>query len=256
MKQLTSLVIILCIGLYTTAQQDGKASSSLLKTTRIDTINKNGKILYQPVNALKFDILKTVIGDITIAYERKVGIKSSIEIELGPTVSNYGLNAMTTNSFSDNMNDSYDSYSYINREGDFGFLASFAFRSYLLNGYPALNGLYVGPKVKFKNYNDIGRLKDPFEAAPEDMMKNQLNQLFIIFDVGMTHWFSPSFGIEYYATFGLTMNFMNYSKFKFDYDPDLDTNNSMQYNTYTVNRTSRRYFNPTFGIGFKASFGM
>jgi len=210
--------------------------------------NKSERKFYQPQDAIKYDVLKVLAGDLTLAYERQVGEKSSIEFEIGPTISRFALNRMNYLGRVAQIPD-YNPNDASSRQSDFGILASVAYRIYLLNNYPAMNGLYVAPKLKFKNYNDMGNFGDHVGVSTDDF-RNTLNQFFVVFDFGMVHWFSPHFGLEYYTTFGLTMNFFRYHTYQSSYDEATD----VWTNTYSVK--NRRFFNPTLALGLKLNFGL
>lgn len=210
--------------------------------------SKNKRPFYPVQNAVKFDVVKMLAGDLTFAYERKIGKMSTIEIEAGPTISLFGLNKMQ---FIRNISNLQDYDFGLQRESGFGGLFSIAYKVYLLNNYPAMHGLYIAPKFKFKNYNASTLLVNTYTNERVTDKKNTMNQFFLIFDVGMTHWFSPKFGIEYYATFGLATNLFKYNSYTYTYGDGVTT----PMWDYQVKVNHKRFFNPAAGLGFKVNFG-
>ncbi|MBN9293026.1 MAG: hypothetical protein J0G96_03500 [Flavobacteriia bacterium] len=222
-------------------------SVSFSQKHRADTAGKAPKVFYAPKNAVKFDIVKLLVGDMAFAYERAVSFNSSIEVELGPTISRYGLNRMNFLGLVANI-PNYDYDGSYRREGTIGGMFSIAYKHYLLKNRPAMNGLFIAPRFKFRNYNDVGNFSSYSPSLTQDY-KNSLNQFMLVFNLGMNHWFSNSFGIEYYVTFGLTMN-----NFKYHYYTEYYTDTDGLWH-YDVVKTQKNFFNPTIGTGFKLNFG-
>jgi putative salt-induced outer membrane protein YdiY len=145
----------------------------------------------QHTNVYKFDAMRLIIGDIALSYERVIGQKTSLELELGPTLSNLGMNRFTLqddNSINGSKNTSM---------GGFG---SLAIRFYPLDGRPALNQFYISPKFKYRQYNEIF---SPSAASALDDRKGFSKQNIFSFNFGMQQWVAKQFALDYYVGIGI-----------------------------------------------------
>lgn len=190
-------------------------------------------------NAIKFDPVRMIIGDISFSYERVVGQKASLELEIGPTISNTGLNRLNFNFIDD---DDINGFS-VGNESALGILGSLAFRYYVLNGRPAMNQLYISPKYKFRQYNEMNNAS----GYNLESIKGGIQQHIFTFNIGMQFWVSKSFSLDCYVGFGLTSNHRtryavveNYTGSEYVYDWYKYTKNSV---------------NPTISTGLKLGLG-
>lgn len=247
MKRIILSILVLTATIVTAQNNSGFKSE--VRTVNSDPINEDGSTenRYNVVkNAIKFDVVKLVTGDISFAYERAIGFNNGIEVELGPTISHYGLNRMNFIGIFGNI-DGYELENSIDNRSQVGFMGSVAFKKYLLKNRPAMNGLYIAPRFKFKNYNDLGKYYDNNGFYKE--YKNSLNQAMFLVNLGMNHWFGNNFGIEYYITVGFAVN-----NFKFHGRQEIYDQNTGYYSTYYAPMT-RMLFNPSIGTGFKLNLG-
>lgn len=242
MKKILLVIFTFAVGFTSFAQE---VEENLIRT-------KSGKTLYTFNNAFKVDVAQILVGDIIFAYERAFNFNNAFEIEMGPTISNLGLNSMRligNNRFL--ANSTQPSYVQPDYQQNIGFLMSVAYKKYLLNDYLAFNGLYIAPRLKFRNYNGKANYFD-FNIQQNKEYKDILNQLILTFDVGMTHAFKAGFGIEYYASFGLTTNMFKFTSIEAVYENEDEGNYTIVgYNDGVYNKS---FFTFHFGIGLKLSF--
>jgi len=139
----------------------------------------------------KFDVVQMVTGQILFGYEHRLGAKSSFEVELGPTISNVGLNVGHLGG-------------YDNGDSRMGVSTSIAFRYYPSDDTPALNKFYVGPKFEFKNFNYLYQSTDPNTGAPVgDQFRGYENTYRFMFNMGKQYWISNTFSLDLYAGLGI-----------------------------------------------------
>lgn len=228
------------------------AGATFSQNRELDTVRVGRELFYKPKNAFKLEVLKILNGDIIFAYERPIGYSSSIEFEIGPTVSYIGFNRMQFLGMVKNF-PRYDmNFAKQHGNGAGGFLFSFAYKKYVLENQPALNGLFIAPRLKFRNYNSYidfsgFNSSDYVNKLPDKLMnvKNHLYQGLLTFDFGMNHTFKNHFGLEYYFSFGLTANSFKYRYFNEFYNGEED-----QY-YYQLGRMKRTFFNTNFSFGLK-----
>ncbi len=194
-------------------------------------------------NVYKFDMATMITGQYKFGYERRVTDKSSVEIELGATLSEIGF-------FGDH-NMIYDNYgSGSNTISKFGVVTSLAWRYYPLDEVPALNRFYVSPKISFRNYNVGYELNDIYNTgAPADEQKGFRNMTRFMMMMGKQYWLSSTFCLDVYLGLGLgntsVRSFSVYSQY--DYNT----------NTYTTVKKEYNYNNNSvvFECGLKLGIG-
>lgn len=140
----------------------------------------------------KFDVVQMVTGQIMFGYEHRLGQKSSFEFELGPTISNVGLNFGHLGG-------------YDNGDSRMGVATSIAFRYYPSDDVPALNRFYVGPKIEFKNFNYLYQAYDSNGSGTPvgDQFRGYENTFRFMFNMGKQYWLSNSFCLDVYAGLGI-----------------------------------------------------
>lgn len=213
----------------------------------LDTVRVGRELLYMPQDAIKIETLKILSGDIILAYEHVFNYNNAIEIEIGPTVSMIGFNRLRflgtlkkIPNYSDNMN--------VSREQGTGFLLSLGYKKYLLDNYPGLNGVFIEPRIKFRNYTNKSNFA-PFNPMYDKDYKNKLYQGLFTIDTGMDHYFKSGFGVEYYMSLGLAVNRFNYNYYNEVYDDATGTWSS------GVMQNSKSFTNITFSLGLKLFIG-
>jgi len=140
----------------------------------------------------KFDVAQMVTGQILFAYEHRIGQKSSFEFELGPNLSNVGLNFGHFGQ-------------YNNGESRMGVSTSIGFRYYPSDDVPALNKFYVGPKFEFKNYNYLYQAMNSNGSGTPvgEQFRGYENTYRFMFNMGKQYWLSSSFCLDIYAGLGI-----------------------------------------------------
>jgi hypothetical protein len=145
--------------------------------------------LVEHMNVFKFDPLRMAIGEINFAYERVLDDPMSLEVELGPTVSNLGRNR-----FFVDQNSQYEKNSAM------GIFTSVAFKFYPLDGRPALNQLYISPKFKYRRYNE---LIEGGATSTLSSIKGFSNEAIFTFNFGYQQWLANRFSFDYYFGIGI-----------------------------------------------------
>lgn len=179
-------------GLYLSAQDDRQiVIIERNQNTKKKTVNDNmPRRLVDHDQVFKFDPFRMVIGEVNFAYERVIGEQSSLEVELGPTVSNLGR-------FRFGVGNSGSQYR-INSE--MGVFVSGAYRFYPLDGRPALNQLYISPKFKYRRYNESMEGMSPSTLGA---IKGHSDESIFTFNFGYQQWLADRFSFDYYFGIGL-----------------------------------------------------
>jgi hypothetical protein len=145
--------------------------------------------LVEHMNVFKFDPLRMSIGEINFAYERVLDDPMSLEVELGPTVSNLGRNR-----FFVTQSSQYEKNSAM------GVFTSIAFKFYPLDGRPALNQLYISPKFKYRRYNE---LIEGGSTSTLESIRGFTNESIFTFNFGYQQWLADRFSFDYYFGIGI-----------------------------------------------------
>lgn len=176
-------------GLYASAQDDKIVIVDRYQPAKRPTQERMPRRMVDLNQVFKFDPIRMGIGEINFAYERVVGEQTSIEVELGPTVSNLGRNRFVSGN--------NPGGTILNKYSEMGVFGSFAFKFYPLDGRPALNQLYVAPKFKFRRYNET------IESPTLGAIGGHSNQAIFTFNFGYQQWLAQRFAFDYYVGFGL-----------------------------------------------------
>src|SRR5690606_19744250 len=138
--------------------------------------------------AIKFSPTQLVTGELHFAYEQRVMKQGSIELGIGPTVSEIGINSFF---FENNLG-----YGGVLAESSLGFFTSLQFRYYPIEGLAtAPRGLYIAPELKFRQYNTIYR--DEITNLGE--RKGAINQISFKFFTGYQFWIGGRFAIDLFT---------------------------------------------------------
>ncbi len=155
---------------------------------------KKERRIVDNMSVLKFSPLQMLAGEINFGYERKIDEMSSIEFELGPTLSNVGF-SVNNNHFG--YIDPF--YSYTTETSKPGFFASAGYRFYPLDNSKALNGFYVSPVLKYRLMN-FG-IVDYSENLKDT--KGSENHFYFTFNFGYQTWLSDNFSLDFFGGLGL-----------------------------------------------------
>lgn len=158
-------------------------------------------------NVYKFDIAQMAVGQYRFGYERRISEKSSIEFELGATLSNIGVNI------------GHIGNSSMYNNSKFGVVSTIAFRYYPLDEVPALNKFYVSPKLEFCNYNVGYEAADSYGNPIEGSERvGYTNRTRFLFTVGKQYWLSSTFSMDIYAGLGVGSVSETYYNVYVEYD--------------------------------------
>ncbi len=172
-------------------------------------------------DAFKFDPLRMFVGELNFAWEHSLGERTSMEIELGPTISH--LRLLGNNDFHIGGFNNTNSYSV----SQMGVLVSAGIRFYPLEDYKVFNRMYVSPKLHFRNYNIGYNSPD----IPNDA-RGVNNQFSFLFNIGTQRWYSDNFALDFYAGLGIgSVNSSSYlQSFLYDGNTGLYTSEWKKYN--------------------------
>lgn len=225
MKKLLGSIILSAISLVTWSQDEAE-----------DRLGKNF--------VLKFAPTQLVAGEFNFSYEQRIARIFSLELEVGPTISQFGLNFGNQRLWRGDI----WSFNPINSDADagIGFHASLAPRFYPLSGDNELKGLYLSPVLKYRQYNylvqDINGVLDDTKAS--------LSQLIFRFNMGFQFWPGDgNFSIDMYFGVGLGTFDIN-DKYVDNY---VDDQGNVQSSWVATSNTGVR-LNAATGIKF--GFGM
>lgn len=152
---------------------------------------KKGPRLNDNRAAFKFSPMQMIIGEFNIGVEFQTSKKTSLEIELGPTISEIGFARLDFMPPEDGDN--------VSENSNIGFFGSIGFRYYPLEVTEALNRMYVSPILKYRMYNfTLSENSDNLD----DIMASK-SQAKFLFNFGYQLWASKSFGFDFYLGTGV-----------------------------------------------------
>jgi hypothetical protein len=148
--------------------------------------------LNENTQIVKFAPINLLAGEINFGYERQLSQKSSLDFEIGPTLSN--LRTGFNNHFIDPFQPVTVAKSAL------GFLIGAGFRYYPLDETEALNRFYVSPVLKYKLMNS--RFED-VSGFVDGTRCGSFSRLNFYFNFGYQFWLSKSFSLDVFGGFGL-----------------------------------------------------
>ena len=153
--------------------------------------------------AVKITPTQMIMGELNLGIEFKVSPKTSIEIQLGPTISEVG--------FGGRIWENMDQTSSISRESSIGYFGALGFRYYPLEKTQAMTRLYIEPQLKYRVYNSS--LSE--ETGLWGEQTSSITQYKFIFNTGYQLWATKSFGFDFYLGAGLGYRTVT------DYSPEI-----------------------------------
>ena len=237
MKKIT-LLFFCFAGFYSQAQDERQVviidrNSPTYRSTTASTPRR----LVDHKHVFKFDPIRMAIGEVNFAYERRIDEQSTLEVELGPTVSNLGR--MRFDQGGMNV--------YFSRQSNMGVLASLAYRFYPLDGRPAFNQLYISPKFKYRRYNETLHAEDNMNTGMPSTLsdtKGFTNEAIFTFNFGYQQWLAQRFSFDYYIGFGLA----SYSSKSYTPDTGFDGNTGQWTEVWRPQTVNYARFVGTIGI--------
>jgi hypothetical protein len=184
--------------------------------------------------AIKFAPFQLIAGEFNFSYEQRVAKRISLDLELGPTISQFGLNfgnqkIWQGNSGLDLFN--FNSISY-NASSGVGFFAGIGPRIYPTSDEYSLKGFYFSPEVKYRLYNYS--LKD-YNGNLENT-KASLDQLIFRFNMGIQFWpKAANFVLDMYFGVGLSTFNIRGKNIEYSNIPDANGFNQTYWDSYRDN---------------------
>lgn len=233
--------------------------SSNLVFSQDDVISQNTKPVKAPIKEdqtyiIKFDptriILwegkisnhtRSVVSELGLGLEKKIGTHSSFEFELGATRYDYAFEPVGARDVPD---DDYYQTLHYNVASKLGFYSSLAYRYYPIK--QALRGVYVSPKFRYR------LLKD--EVTPKvsdivDSREESHKEFFYMINLGYETWLSDNYSLDFYIGVGMRSKISNFNHCYWSYNSK--TNSS----TLNWISSSTKEILPNINLGVKIGFG-
>lgn len=148
---------------------------------------------------IKFCPTQLVAGEFNFTYEQRLGRRLGLELEVGPTISQFGLNFGNQRLWRGEIWD----FNPINQDAQsaVGFHVSLAPKFYPMSDDNQLKGLYLSPMFKYRQYNynnkDINGVLDDTRSS--------LSQMIFRFNMGFQFWPGDgNFSIDMFFGVGLS----------------------------------------------------
>lgn len=151
---------------------------------------------------LKFCPTQLAAGEFNFSYEQRIARIISLELEVGPTISQFGLNFGNQRIWRGNDGLEIWDYNPIDEEanGAVGFHVSLAPKFYPVSEDNQLKGLYLSPVFKYRKYNYINE----DATGTLDDAKSNIDQMIFRFNMGFQFWPGDgNFSIDMYFGVGL-----------------------------------------------------
>ena len=185
--------------------------------------------------AIKYSPTQLIMGELHFAYEQRVLPQASIEVTLGPTISEIGLPVL----FFDNL-----TIGNTSRESGLGFFGSLSYRYYPISGLAtAPRGMYIAPEIKYRLYNTT--YVDPGYNIGDKSAKT--TQLMFKFHTGYQFWLGSKFSIDVFTAVGIGTTSRTSLSVGQTYDPVTGIIGDAQWVGYTRSRVA---FVGAFGFKF------
>lgn len=210
---------------------DSKVLKELKKEKKPQLIVDNSMVF-------KFDPTRMILGEIDFGFEKKIGTNTSLEIDLGPTISKLGGSSSHYNPYYYS-----NGSSYYNERSAIGVFSSVGCRFYPKDG--VFNGFYINPKFKYKLINS--QFVDESGVLP--VARGSKNQYSFMFNMGFQNWVTENFSLDLYAGFGMGYDVVTTVSQYSVYDPYTYTNTS------TWKKNTFENAKMVFNLGVKVGIG-
>lgn len=187
---------------------------------------------------IKYSPTQLVVGELHFAYEQRIAPQSSIEISLGPTISEIGIPPLLFRNLV---------IGTASRESALGFFGGLSYRYYPLSGYAtAPRALYVAPELKYRLYNTtyVDRIYNLGER------NGGTTQFMFKFNTGYQFWLGSRFSIDVYTAVGVGSTTLRSYSTGQSYDPVTGNTGNPEWISHSRSRVS---FLGSFG--FKLGIG-
>lgn len=188
--------------------------------------------------AVKFTPTQLVMGEINFGFEHRVAPHSSLEVSLGPTISEIGGARLLTTDFEDLDAPAGN----VETMSQMGYFASLGYRFYPLSYAKAPRGLYLSPEIKYRVYNVSYRdvmenLSDENGAVTETMFR---------FILGYHFWPGRRFSMDVYFGFGIG----NFDRSRYTILETYNPDTMMNEYAWEEDKLTEARMNATFGLKF------
>ena len=183
-------------------------------------------------SVFKYDPLRLLVGEVAFSYERKTGVNSSFEFELGPTISEVKP-----------FNSNHYGFGSSNVKSGIGGFASIGYRYYPVKG--TFSGIYISPKIKYKMMNSIYQ---DASGTIGDFLSTR-NQGSFMFNFGVQKWASSKLSFDFYTGVGIGFNNQVYPYQSTIYNYQTNTN------SYSWSAKTENYTSLFFNLGVKIGIG-
>jgi hypothetical protein len=150
-------------------------------------------IVTNNINIIKFSPLQLLVGEINLGYERVLNDMSSVDFEIGPTLSNIRMSVAGNHIYNPGFGPSTE------RTSGVGFFLGTGYRMYPLNGGLAPNRFYVSPVFKFRlmnyGFHDFSKILSDVRGSEKDFNFS--------FNFGWQFWLEEKFSLDMFAGIGL-----------------------------------------------------
>lgn len=192
--------------------------------------------------AIKFAPMQMLMGEVNFSYEQRVSKQSSIEVSLGPTISEIGIMGLV-------LEDRLATEVGVSKNSSLGFLVALGYRYYPISGMAtAPRGLYLGPELKYRTYNTnyIDNISEGFSVPRLDDSKGTASQFSFKFYTGYQFWLGSKFSLDVYTALGFGLTDINRQRVLTNFDP---STNQVQ-PEWQKYGTSKVTFMGSFGVKF------
>lgn len=150
--------------------------------------------------AVKFSPTQLAAGEFNFSYEQRLARLISMELEIGPTISQFGLNFGNQKLWQGDLGLWDFEPISSNASAAAGFHVSLAPRFYPSSDENQMKGLYLSPVFKFRQYN----YSNNGDSYMLDNARSSINQFIFRFNMGLQFWPGDgNFSIDMFFGLGL-----------------------------------------------------
>ena len=184
----------------------------------------------------KFAPTQLAAGEMSLNYEQRLAKFISVELDFGPTFSEFGINRSNHFLWGDLVwVDNQDVVS------DMGFHISLAPRFYPLNGEYEMRGLYLSPVFKYRVYNST------YKYVGLEDQDGTLKQSIFRFNMGFQFWPGANkFSIDLFTGLGFSSSTDKW----FTAENLYDANTGLYNLSWKENSEKRMFINGVVGVKF------
>lgn len=184
---------------------------------------------------------RSVVSELGLGFEKKIGTHSSIELEAGTTRYDYAFEPLGARDIPD---DDYYQTLHYNVASKLGFYTSLAYRYYPVK--QALRGIYVSPKFRYRLLkNEV----TPKVSDIVDSREESHKEFFYMINIGYETWLSDNYSLDFYFGIGMRSRIDNFNHCYWSYNSKTDSS------TLNWISNSKKEIVPNINIGVKIGFG-